>query len=69
MKLRRLPLIALSIGLASIARGDSITGQVIDSLGNPVTNHGKGVTVWRKESDGSWKNVVDIWNEAPPPGN
>jgi len=40
-----------------------------DSLGNPVTMHGKVVTVWKKEADGSWRNVVDMWNETPPPGN
>jgi ketosteroid isomerase-like protein len=40
-----------------------------DSLGNPSSMHGKVVTVWRKGADGSWKNVVDMWNEAPPPGN
>lgn len=34
--------------------------------GNPVTAHGKVVTVWRKSADGSWRNVVDMWNEAPP---
>jgi uncharacterized protein (TIGR02246 family) len=38
-----------------------------DSLGNPITEYNKGVTVWRKEADGSWKNIVDIWNAAPPP--
>ena len=37
-----------------------------DSQGNPVTSHGKVVTVWRKGSDGSWRNVVDMWNETPP---
>lgn len=42
---------------------------VHDSQGNPVTTHGKVVTVWRKDADGSWKNVVDMWNEAPPPNN
>jgi len=36
-----------------------------DSEGNPVTTHGKVVTVWRKEG-GTWKNVVDIWNDALP---
>jgi len=42
---------------------------VADSLGNPVTTHGKGVTVWRKDTSGAWRNVVDMWNEAPPPGS
>jgi ketosteroid isomerase-like protein len=23
------------------------------------------VTVWRKNADGAWKCVVDIWNNAP----
>ena len=35
---------------------------VNDSLGNPITQYNKSVTIWRKESDGSWKNVVDMWN-------
>lgn len=38
-----------------------------DSLGNRITTHGKVVTVWRKDAGGSWRNVVDMWNEAPPP--
>lgn len=41
---------------------------VSDSLGNPMSTHGKVVTVWRKDADGNWKNVVDMWNESPPPG-
>ena len=41
---------------------------VSDSLGNPISTHGKVVTVWRKDEDGNWKNVVDMWNESPPPG-
>ncbi len=40
---------------------------VNDSSGKPVTTYGRGVTVWRKDADGKWRNVVDIWNEAPPP--
>ena len=36
-----------------------------DSLGNPHTEFNKGVTVWRKEKDGSWKNIVDTWNSDP----
>ena len=35
--------------------------------GSKVVTHGKVVTVWRKEPDGQWKNVVDAWNTAPPP--
>ena len=37
-----------------------------DPQGNPVTAHGKVVTVWRKDANGAWRNVVDMWNEAPP---
>ena len=36
-----------------------------DETGNPVTTYGKVVTVWRKDPGGEWKNVVDMWNEAP----
>ena len=36
-----------------------------DSLGNPITTHGKVVTIWQKDAGGSWKNVIDIWNERP----
>jgi uncharacterized protein (TIGR02246 family) len=39
---------------------------VSDPQGQPVTTHGKVVTVWRKGADGAWRNVVDMWNEAPP---
>ena len=36
-----------------------------DSTGHAVTEFNKGVTIWRKEADGSWKNIVDMWNAAP----
>ena len=35
--------------------------------GKPVVIPGKGVTVWRKLPDGSWKCALDIWNETPAP--
>ena len=38
---------------------------VNDSEGKPVTSYGKVVTVWRREVDGSWKCVIDIWNGEP----
>jgi uncharacterized protein (TIGR02246 family) len=31
-----------------------------DSTGNAVTQRNKTVSIWRKQADGSWKNVVDI---------
>ena len=38
---------------------------VNDSIGNPVVTYNKTVTVWRKEMDGSWKNVIGMWNQDP----
>jgi uncharacterized protein (TIGR02246 family) len=38
--------------------------------GKPITVDGKAVTVWRKQTDGSWKCVIDIWNDlSAPKGN
>ena len=34
--------------------------------GNRIVLHGKGSTVWRKRSDGSWECVLDIWNDDGP---
>lgn len=31
-----------------------------DSTGKVVKEYSKAVTIWRKQSDGTWKNVVDI---------
>jgi ketosteroid isomerase-like protein len=45
------------------------TTTINDSLGNPVTTYGKAVTVWRKDPDGVWRNVVDIWNSTATTGN
>jgi uncharacterized protein (TIGR02246 family) len=33
--------------------------------GKPVTQQYRAVTIWRKQADGSWKNVVDISNPGP----
>jgi uncharacterized protein (TIGR02246 family) len=31
-----------------------------DSTGKQVTHYSKAVTIWKKQTDGTWKNVVDI---------
>jgi uncharacterized protein (TIGR02246 family) len=36
-----------------------------DSTGTIHTQHGKAVTIWRKNQDGHWKCVVDTWNNTP----
>lgn len=36
-----------------------------DAAGVQQTQHGKAVTIWRKNSTGAWKCVVDIWNNNP----
>jgi len=42
-----------------------------DAKGQPVTDRGKYLTVWKKQSDGKWKAVVDMYNSdlpiTPPP--
>ena len=42
-----------------------------DANGKPMTDKGKYVEVWKKQPDGSWKCVADIFNTdlpvAPPP--
>ena len=37
-----------------------------DAKGKPAGDHGKFVEVWKKQSDGSWKCAVDIWNSDLP---
>ncbi len=36
-----------------------------DPQGKKVTIYGKAVTVWRKELSGTWKCIIDIWNDDP----
>ncbi len=37
-----------------------------DAKGKPVKDRGKYVEVWKKQADGTWKTVTDIWNSDPP---
>ena len=34
--------------------------------GKQVTVDGKAVAVWRRGKDGTWKCVIDIWNDVSP---
>ena len=36
-----------------------------DSLGNPMTQYYRTVTIWKKQEDGSWKCVVDQLSDDP----
>jgi uncharacterized protein (TIGR02246 family) len=38
-----------------------------DPQGNPGNDHGKFVEVWKKQPDGKWKVVADIFNSDLPP--
>ena len=44
---------------------ENTVASVTGPDGKPVTQRYRGVTIWRKQPDGSWKNVVDMAN-APP---
>src|SRR5438105_213053 len=37
-----------------------------DASGKPVNDHGKYVVVFKKQTDGAWKVVADIWNSDLP---
>lgn len=52
--------------LAYLIERNKIT--MLDDNGDPVVQHNKVVTIWRREPDGSWKNVVDMWNADPTGG-
>jgi ketosteroid isomerase-like protein len=34
--------------------------------GRLVVAQGRAVTVWRRETDGEWRCVIDIWNDGNP---
>lgn len=37
----------------------------LDSLGNTNTTFNKGIEIWKKQPNGEWKCVVDIYNSDP----
>jgi ketosteroid isomerase-like protein len=40
-----------------------------DGSGHPVTTHARLVNVWRKDPDGVWRCVLDVWVDAPAPAS
>jgi ketosteroid isomerase-like protein len=61
------------LGFAFVSKGGDL-GYVLvknyfkvpaDTLGNMMTLENKGVEIWKKQADGSWKNVVDIYTPEP----
>lgn len=37
-----------------------------DAKGQPMQDYGKGTRLWRKQPDGSWKIIVDMFNTDLP---
>jgi ketosteroid isomerase-like protein len=46
-------------GSYEVTMNDVVTGK-------PVSDHGKYLEVWEKQTDGSWKCGADIWNSDLP---
>jgi len=38
-----------------------------DKNGRPTVDYGKYTSIWKKQSDGSWKVVLDMGNASPAP--
>lgn len=49
--------------LAYVVTGNSVT--TTDATGRSVTVRNKGIQIWRKEADGSWKELIVIVNPEP----
>ena len=56
--------VAKSGDLAYLYGAYSLT--MTDAKGKPVTDFGKNVEIWKKQSDGSWRCIVDTWNSDLP---
>ena len=50
-------------GKLAYMSGENLT-TMNDSAGKKISMPGRAYTIWRKEFDGSWKCVVDIWNNS-----
>ncbi len=56
--------ISESADLAYESATNAVTAA--DPGGKLVTEKNKGIVVWKKQPDGSWKCAVDIWNAEAP---
>jgi uncharacterized protein (TIGR02246 family) len=56
--------VARSGDLAYLYGAYSMT--MTDERGKPVTDFGKNVEIWKKQSNGSWRCIVDTWNSDLP---
>lgn len=41
------------------------TMTINDSIGNLITTTGRAVTIWEKDKNGDWKNVVEVGADDP----
>lgn len=41
--------------------------RATDKDGKPIVDHGKYTSIWKKQSDGKWKVVLDMGNASSPP--
>jgi uncharacterized protein (TIGR02246 family) len=57
--------VARSGEMAYATGSDQFTYRTPDN--KLVTEHTNGVVVWKKQTDGSWKAAIDIWNADAPP--
>lgn len=39
--------------------------SINDSLGQPIIEYHRSVTIWVKEPDRKWRNSLDIWTKEP----
>lgn len=53
-------------GKLAYLRGTNET-TVTGPNGTPIKMPGRAVTIWRKDADGVWRCVVDIFNDPPAP--
>jgi ketosteroid isomerase-like protein len=44
------------------------TATMAGADGKPMSDTGKYLCVWKKQADGTWKSVEDVWNSDLPAG-